>query len=50
MRYDAQGAVGKREHKFLLSAAPVLAVTKGGRLQVVGGKYRVTDRGIVDRG
>lgn len=45
---------GKRQkyfHKFKKSARPVFAVTHdGGALVIVGGRFRFTERGIVDHG
>ncbi len=44
---------GKREkfiHEFRRDAAPVLAVGEAGaQLYLLGGKYRVTERGIIDK-
>lgn len=45
---------GKRQkyfHQFKKSARPVFAVTHdGGALVIVGGRFRFTERGIVDHG
>lgn len=48
-RTERDGEVANYLHRFRQSARPTLAVSSDGRsLYLLGGAYRVTDRGIVD--
>lgn len=48
-RTDRDGETENYLHRFKKTARPTLAVTSDGRnLYLLGGAYRVTDRGIVD--
>jgi len=48
-RTERDGKVGDFLHRFRKSARPILAASPDGRtLLILGGDFRVTDRGIVD--
>lgn len=45
---EVPGGVEYRRHEFRPDAAPLLAHDERGQLHFAGGRYRTTDRGIVD--
>lgn len=43
------GITERYKHEFAAKDKPMLCVSPDGRLHVVGGRYRFTERGIVDK-
>ena len=50
VRYDTTrgGKVEKYQHKFHAGSRPLLCASDTGLLYIIGGRYEVTERGIVD--